>query len=99
MTPEATAEAYESLVAFLYQAPIGLLQTTSDGEVAMLNPMAAQLLLPLAPGGALHDLFAVLDPLALGCDKGQGYWFARPLEEDALRAWLVARRDQARPAA
>ena len=35
----------------------------------------------------------------LGCDKGQGYWFARPLEEDALRAWLVARRDQARPAA
>lgn len=64
MTPEATAEAYESLVAFLYQAPIGLLQTTSDGEVAMLNPMAAQLLLPLAPGGALHDLFAVLDPLA-----------------------------------
>jgi EAL domain-containing protein (putative c-di-GMP-specific phosphodiesterase class I) len=34
----------------------------------------------------------------LGCNKGQGYWFARPLEETALRDWLSARRESAAPA-
>jgi diguanylate cyclase (GGDEF)-like protein/PAS domain S-box-containing protein len=28
---------------------------------------------------------------ALGCDKGQGYLFSRPLEPDALMAWVQAR--------
>ena len=28
---------------------------------------------------------------ALGCDRGQGYRFCRPLEPAALRSWLTAR--------
>lgn len=45
---------------FLYQAPIGLVQTTLDGEITMINPMSAQLLMPLAPNGDLSNLFDVL---------------------------------------
>jgi diguanylate cyclase (GGDEF)-like protein len=54
------AEAHEALMQFLYQAPIGLVQATLDGEITMINPMAAQLLMPLAPGGDLGNLFDVL---------------------------------------
>ena len=32
---------------------------------------------------------------ALDCDRGQGYWFARPLPPDELEAILVAARDPA----
>lgn len=31
--------------------------------------------------------------LALGCDEGQGWLFARPMEEGALLAWLSRRRE------
>lgn len=56
----ANTTPYDALVQFLYQAPIGLLQATIDGTVTMANPMAAQLLLPLATNGALDNLFDVL---------------------------------------
>jgi len=56
--------AYEALIQFLYQAPIGLMQTTPDGEITMINPMSANLLMPLAPDGNLLNLFDVLAPLA-----------------------------------
>ena len=49
---------------FLYQAPIGLVQATLDGEITMINPMAAQLLMPLAAGGDLGNLFDVLQAVA-----------------------------------
>ncbi len=51
---------YEALVQFLYRAPIGLVQISASGEIEMLNPMSAQLLMPLAPNGDLENLFAVL---------------------------------------
>ncbi|MBQ5947696.1 bifunctional diguanylate cyclase/phosphodiesterase [Massilia sp. ST3] len=54
---------YEALIHFLYRAPVGLVQTGLDGTVEMLNPMAANLLMPVAPAAALDDLFAVLDAL------------------------------------
>ena len=41
-------DAYESLMQFLYQAPIGLVQTAPDGTVEMINPMSARLLMPLS---------------------------------------------------
>ena len=66
MTPnpsESTA-AYEALMSFVYRAPIGLVQTTPDGSVTLLNPMSAQLLMPLAPNGDLSNLFDVLAPIA-----------------------------------
>jgi len=58
------AEAHEALVQFLYRAPVGLVQCASDGGVDLMNPMAAQLLMPLAPGGNLDNLFTVLDGVA-----------------------------------
>ncbi|AXA92067.1 bifunctional diguanylate cyclase/phosphodiesterase [Massilia sp. YMA4] len=56
--------AYEALMQFLYRTPIGLVQTTLDGTIEMLNPMSSQLLMPLAHDGALENLFAVLDRVA-----------------------------------
>ncbi|MCY7308078.1 MAG: EAL domain-containing protein [Rhodoferax sp.] len=58
--------AYDALIEFLHQAPIGLLQTALDGEITMINPMAASLLMPLAPDGNLVNLFDVLAPFAPG---------------------------------
>ena len=57
-------DAYEALVQFLYRAPIGLVQTDLDGTVDMLNPMASNLLMPLAVEAGLDNLFAVLDAVA-----------------------------------
>jgi diguanylate cyclase (GGDEF)-like protein len=63
-TPSETTAADEALMQFLYQAPIGLVQTTIDGEIEIMNPMAAALLMPLATDGQLQNLFAVLDGVA-----------------------------------
>ena len=57
-------DAYEALVQFLYRAPIGLAQTSLDGTVDMLNPMASRLLMPLATAQGLDNLFDVLAPVA-----------------------------------
>jgi diguanylate cyclase (GGDEF)-like protein len=60
----AVSSAEESLMQFLYQAPVGLMQFARDGSVEMMNPMAAQLLMPLSPTGSLDNLFTVLDGVA-----------------------------------
>jgi diguanylate cyclase (GGDEF)-like protein len=65
MKADPTA-AHEALVQFMYQAPIGLLQAASDGEITMINPMSAQLLMPLARDGQLVNLFDVLADVAPG---------------------------------
>jgi diguanylate cyclase (GGDEF)-like protein len=52
------------LMQFLYRAPIGLVQTAFDGKIEMLNPMSAQLLMPLSRDGMLDNLFTVLDVVA-----------------------------------
>jgi predicted signal transduction protein with EAL and GGDEF domain len=57
-------DAYEALVQFLYRAPIGLVQTDREGGVEMLNPMASNLLMPLARDGGLDNLFATLECVA-----------------------------------
>jgi len=57
-------QAYEALLEFLYRVPVALLQVNGEGVIDMLNPMAAQLLMPLAPHGRLENLFTVLAPLA-----------------------------------
>ena len=65
MVPEDDdLDAQEALMQFLYQAPIGLLQIHGDGTVDLANPMAAQLLMPIARGGALDNLFDVLHGVA-----------------------------------
>lgn len=55
---------YEALTQFLYRAPIGLIQADIAGEISMMNPMSAQLLMPLAPLGDLVNLFEVLSEVA-----------------------------------
>jgi diguanylate cyclase (GGDEF)-like protein len=62
-------DAYETLMQFLYRAPVALMQLRQDGEIEMLNPMAAQLLMPLSPDGDLANLFKVL--AARAPDLGQ----------------------------
>lgn len=57
-------DSYEALVAFLYSAPIGLVEITPAGTIEMMNPMAAQLLMPLAPSAEMVNLFSVLAPVA-----------------------------------
>lgn len=51
---------YEELLQFLYRTPWGLLQTARNGDVQMLNPVAAKLLMPLTPNGRLDNLFDLL---------------------------------------
>ena len=64
MSGTVSAAAYESLMQFLYRAPIGLVQTTLGGEIEMINPNSARLLMPLSGNGSLDNLFDVLDSVA-----------------------------------
>ena len=56
-----TTGASEALTQFLYRVPVGLVQMSLDGAIEMMNPKAAQLLMPLAPDGDLDNLFVVLE--------------------------------------
>ena len=55
---------YEALLQFLYLAPVGIVQTALDGSIAMINPLSAQLLMPLSRDGNLDNLFDALDQVA-----------------------------------
>lgn len=55
---------HEALIQFLYLAPVGLVQTTLDGEIVLINPISAQLLMPLSVDGDLENLFTVLESVA-----------------------------------
>ena len=57
-------EDYEALIQFLYIAPIGLLQARIDGEILMVNPLCAQLLMPLSRDGDLSNLYSALERVA-----------------------------------
>ena len=58
------AAEHEALIQFLYLAPVGLVQTGIDGEIAMINPISAQLLMPLSRDGSLSNLFIALQDVA-----------------------------------
>jgi diguanylate cyclase (GGDEF)-like protein/PAS domain S-box-containing protein len=58
------ADEYEALIQFLYMSPVGLAQTSIDGEIAMINPISAQLLMPLSCDGNLTNLFTALEGVA-----------------------------------
>jgi len=55
---------YEALIHFLHIAPVGLVQTDANGEIYMINPLSAQLLLPLCQNGILTNLFTALENVA-----------------------------------
>jgi diguanylate cyclase (GGDEF)-like protein/PAS domain S-box-containing protein len=57
-------DEYEALIQFLYIAPIGLMQARIDGEIVLVNPLCAQLLMPLSCDGNLNNLYTALGTLA-----------------------------------
>ena len=57
-------EEYEALLQFLYLVPVGVVQFAPDGAISMLNPLCAQLLMPLSAHGGLDNLFDVLGQVA-----------------------------------
>ena len=59
-----TAQELEALIQFVYMAPAGLVQACSDGEIVMINPVAAQLMMPLSRDGSLSNLFTALVDIA-----------------------------------
>jgi diguanylate cyclase (GGDEF)-like protein/PAS domain S-box-containing protein len=60
----ALSDEHEALLHFLYIAPVGLAQTSLNGEVVMMNPLSAQLLMPLSRTGDLTNLFQALEGVA-----------------------------------
>jgi diguanylate cyclase (GGDEF)-like protein/PAS domain S-box-containing protein len=54
----------EKLLEFLYVCPVGIVEIGSDGEIGLMNPIAAQLLVPLGEAASLTNLFGVLEPYA-----------------------------------
>jgi len=61
---ESLRAEHEALMQFLYLAPVGLVQAGLDGEIVMINPISAQLLMPLSPDGCLTNLFTALESVA-----------------------------------
>lgn len=59
LRPDATSD-YETLLEFLYLAPVGIIKFRPDGAIQMLNPEAARLLLPLSYEGDLSNLYRLL---------------------------------------
>ncbi len=60
MTPRV-----EDLLEFFYHASVAIVQTDLSGKIMLLNPIAVQLLMPIAQrGDLLNDLFATLDRAA-----------------------------------
>ncbi|MET0963533.1 MAG: diguanylate cyclase [Noviherbaspirillum sp.] len=57
-------EEYEALLQFLYLMPVGVVQLAPDGAISMLNPLCAQLLMPLSSNGGLDNLFDALEQVA-----------------------------------
>jgi len=57
---DSLEEEFEALTQFLYLAPVGLTQLAMDGTIAMINPISAQLLMPLTRDGSLDNLFTIL---------------------------------------
>lgn len=62
--PDELAAEHEALLSFMYLSPVGIVRSDLAGNVDMMNPMAAQLLMPLAQGGELANIFETLAPVA-----------------------------------
>ena len=60
----AIQDEHEALLQFLYLAPVGLIQADRRGEIALINPVSVQLLMPLVDKGALSNVFDALADVA-----------------------------------
>ena len=57
----ALEAAHEALLDFIYLCPLGILQLDGEGNVAVANPTASQLLPQIAPGADFANFYAVMD--------------------------------------
>jgi diguanylate cyclase (GGDEF)-like protein/PAS domain S-box-containing protein len=57
-------EEHEALLSFIYLSPVGLIRSNFAGDVDMLNPLAVQLLMPLAGQLGVDNLFDSLGNVA-----------------------------------
>lgn len=55
---------HASLLQFLYACPVGLIKLEGDGTIDLINPLAMQLLLPIADGPWVTNFFAVMEAYA-----------------------------------
>ncbi|MFM0440490.1 diguanylate cyclase, partial [Paraburkholderia strydomiana] len=55
---------YEALLSFMYLSPVGIVRSDKDGVVDMMNPLAAQLLMPLVKDGTIENIFDSLASVA-----------------------------------
>jgi signal transduction histidine kinase len=55
-------ERTEQLLAFLYRIPVAVVELNGSGEIGLMNPTAAQYLLPLTGGKPPKNLFSLLEP-------------------------------------
>lgn len=67
MTADAMTDLvaeHEALIQFLYLAPVGLIQADADGNISLMNPLAVQLLMPIAQCGCIGNFFDAFDAIA-----------------------------------
>ena len=62
--PEQLQAEYEALLGFVYMFPVGVLRTGINGDLQMMNPYAAQMLVPITRTPMLHNLFDALESCA-----------------------------------
>lgn len=64
-SPEVLLQEYRVLQQFLHLAPVGLLRMADNGDITVMNPMAAQLLAPLGLGQQMQpNLLEMLEPIS-----------------------------------
>lgn len=61
---EELTQEYRVLQQFLHLAPVGLMRLREDGDINVMNPMAAQLLGPLGLDRGETNLFDLLEPVS-----------------------------------
>lgn len=59
MTAQPASEI-EDILTLLYACPVGVVQLAADGEILLVNPVAMKVLLVIAEGGPVTNLFDVL---------------------------------------
>jgi diguanylate cyclase (GGDEF)-like protein/PAS domain S-box-containing protein len=62
--PNDLESEYEALLSFMYLSPVGIVRSDKSGVVDMMNPLAAQLLMPLVKGGSIENIFDSLASVA-----------------------------------
>ncbi len=64
IAPAALEREQIELLQLLYLCPVAIARLNAVGKILLMNPYGAQLLMPVAQNGALHNLFDLLEPLA-----------------------------------